>query len=559
MNTASILRAAFLADSLGLGSHWIYNQGKLNRLYPEGTFDFDDPRSNYHPNRNRGQFTHFGDQMLVLLRSLVASQKWSPSLTQEIFREAMANYDGYLDKATEDSLASFPKIPGSNANDLSGASRIFPLLLLELPLEELVVAARQQTEMTHGDPMVVDTAEFLVRTIDALKKETNLEVALTKAATANYTALPASKWLEQAKAAAEAGNLNQSASEFGLTCHIPEAFPTTFQYLFHWIAQGSEKSSQALLSILSANNLAGGDTSARAILIAALLVAAGCPLSHELYQKLHHSSSIDKLISLVSPPSKKLPFEKVSFSGANGDSLDARLELPSGPLKGTAIFAHCFTCGKTSQAATSISRALASFGIATLRFDFTGLGNSNGDFANTSFLSNIDDLIAASEYLRTHYQAPTLLVGHSLGGAAVLAAANRVPEVTHVATIGAPADPEHVTHLFEDDLSSIEEKGRATVKLAGRPFEIGKKFLDDLKEYNQPEKIAALKRNLLVMHSPSDSIVGIENAGQIYSAAKHPKSFLSLPEADHLLTNPAQATYVARIISTWINKESNNA
>lgn len=559
MNTASILRAAFLADSLGLGSHWIYNQGKLNRLYPEGTFDFDDPRSNYHPNRNRGQFTHFGDQMLVLLRSLVASQKWSPSLTQEIFREAMANYDGYLDKATEDSLASFPKIPGSNANDLSGASRIFPLLLLELPLEELVVAARQQTEMTHGDPMVVDTAEFLVRTIDALKKETNLEVALTKAATANYTALPASKWLEQAKAAAEAGNLNQSASEFGLTCHIPEAFPTTFQYLFHWIAQGSEKSSQALLSILSANNLAGGDTSARAILIAALLVAAGCPLSHELYQKLHHSSSIDKLISLVSPPSKKLPFEKVSFSGANGDSLDARLELPSGPLKGTAIFAHCFTCGKTSQAATSISRALASFGIATLRFDFTGLGNSNGDFANTSFLSNIDDLIAASEYLRTHYQAPTLLVGHSLGGAAVLAAANRVPEVTHVATIGAPADPEHVTHLFEDDLSSIEEKGRATVKLAGRPFEIGKKFLDDLKEYNQPEKIAALKRNLLVMHSPSDSIVGIENAGQIYSAAKHPKSFLSLPEADHLLTNPVQATYVARIISTWINKESNNA
>ena len=141
----------------------------------------------------------------------------------------------------------------------------------------------------------------------------------------------------------------------------------------------------------------------------------------------------------------------------------------------------------------------------------------------------------------------------------MLAAANRVPEVTHVATIGAPADPEHVTHLFEDDLSSIEEKGRATVKLAGRPFEIGKKFLDDLKEYNQPEKIAALKRNLLVMHSPSDSIVGIENAGQIYSAAKHPKSFLSLPEADHLLTNPAQATYVARIISTWINKESNNA
>jgi putative redox protein len=220
-------------------------------------------------------------------------------------------------------------------------------------------------------------------------------------------------------------------------------------------------------------------------------------------------------------------------------------------VRATALFAHCFTCGKNSRAAVHISRTLAAQGIATLRFDFTGLGSSEGDFANSSFVTNVQDLVAASDFLRDHHQAPTLLIGHSLGGAAVLAAAGDVPECRGVVTIGAPADPAHVTHLLGDSIADIREKGVADLTLAGRPFRIGRRFLDDLESNCQPSAIAALNRDLLVMHAPTDEIVGVDNARRIFESAKHPKSFVSLDRADHLLTNPTASQQAAKLIAAW--------
>ncbi|MEO1172849.1 MAG: bifunctional alpha/beta hydrolase/OsmC family protein, partial [Myxococcota bacterium] len=246
--------------------------------------------------------------------------------------------------------------------------------------------------------------------------------------------------------------------------------------------------------------------------------------------------------------------ERITFAGTTGAELAGRLELPPGPPRGYALFAHCFTCSKDVVAATRISRGLAEHGIAVLRFDFTGLGNSDGDFAHTNFSSNVGDLLAAAEYMRSHYQAPAMMIGHSLGGAAVLVAAREVPECKVVATIGAPCDPEHVTHLFTGDLEEIESSGVAEVSLAGRPFQIQKQFVDDLRAQNMRDRVASLGKALLVFHSPVDDTVGIENARQIYDAAKHPKSFVSLDNADHLLRSAADAQYVADVLVAWAGR-----
>ena len=245
-------------------------------------------------------------------------------------------------------------------------------------------------------------------------------------------------------------------------------------------------------------------------------------------------------------------FRRVTFPGAHGHELAARFHEPAGPLRGTALFAHCFTCSKDVRAARNISGALAAHGIATLRFDFTGLGESDGDFADTTFSSNTGDLLAAAAFLRDALHAPpTLLIGHSLGGAAVLAAADRIAEAKVVVTIGAPADPAHVTHNFADATDEIVAEGEAMVQLAGRPFRIKKDFLDDLAEHGNAEKIAGLRKALLIFHSPTDNIVGIDNARQIYEAARHPKSFVSLDGADHLLSRESDADYVAAVIAAW--------
>lgn len=244
----------------------------------------------------------------------------------------------------------------------------------------------------------------------------------------------------------------------------------------------------------------------------------------------------------------------LKFPNQSGDTLHATLELPKDSIRGYAIFAHCFTCGQSSRAATSITAALATQGIATLRFDFTGLGKSGGDFAETSFLTNTSDLIVAAQYLEENYAAPFLLIGHSLGGAAVLASAHAMPSVKAIATIGAPADPAHVHHLFADSLDEIKTEGKATVSLAGRAFQIGKRFLDDVEHHCQPCHIAELGRDLLIMHAADDDIVSINNAADIYTAAKHPKSFISLTNADHLLLKPGAAEQVADLISAWAKR-----
>lgn len=244
--------------------------------------------------------------------------------------------------------------------------------------------------------------------------------------------------------------------------------------------------------------------------------------------------------------------ESVQFSGFDSNTLAGSLELPDHqPVKGYALFAHCFTCGKDIVAASRIARTLVDHGFAVMRFDFTGIGGSDGDFANTNFSSNVEDLIAAANYLREHYQAPQLLIGHSLGGAAVIAGAKSIPEVVGVVTIGAPADPAHVAKQFTCSIGEIETKGEAKVSLAGRDFTIKKQLLDDLEDQQQADNIANLRKALLIFHSPVDDTVLINNAEKIYRLAKHPKSFISLDTADHLITNKDDAAYIGSVISAW--------
>ena len=246
-----------------------------------------------------------------------------------------------------------------------------------------------------------------------------------------------------------------------------------------------------------------------------------------------------------------MPTERITFEGHAGDRLSARLDMPDGPHTATALFAHCFTCGKDIPAARRIAARLAALGIAVLRFDFTGLGHSGGEFSNTSFTSNVDDLLAANTYLKERGMQPSLIIGHSLGGAAVLKAAAALPDIKAVVTIGAPFDPGHVTHNFSQALEEIKTKGSAEVSLGGRPFRIGQDFIDDVAQASLSDATANLNAALLVLHAPLDNIVGIENASEIFLAAKHPKSFVTLDRADHLVSKAKDAEYAANLIATW--------
>ncbi|MCG8491438.1 MAG: bifunctional alpha/beta hydrolase/OsmC family protein [Sneathiellales bacterium] len=246
--------------------------------------------------------------------------------------------------------------------------------------------------------------------------------------------------------------------------------------------------------------------------------------------------------------------EKVSFTNLRGDVLAARLDRPLSRPRAYALFAHCFTCSKDIFAAARVAQGLVQNGIAVLRFDFTGLGSSEGEFENTNFSSNVDDLVAAAEFLQENYAAPDLLIGHSLGGAAVLVAAKHIPSAKAVATIGAPADPDHVKENFSLSLDTIKEEGIASVCLAGRPFTIKKQFLEDIASQNLEKDVTALSKALLVFHSPLDQTVGIENAATLFTAAKHPKSFITLDEADHLLSRRQDAIFVADTLTAWVNR-----
>ena len=249
-----------------------------------------------------------------------------------------------------------------------------------------------------------------------------------------------------------------------------------------------------------------------------------------------------------------MPTEKFQFAGSEGQQLAAALDLPEREPVAYALFAHCFTCGKDVLAARRIALALAAKDIAVLRFDFTGLGSSEGDFANSTFSSNVADLVRAADHLRETRQAPALLIGHSLGGAAILAAAGRIPDARAVVTIAAPADPAHVTGLFRDRIEDIRTQGKVEVQLAGRPFHIRREFLDDIAEHNLVPQVTRLHKALLIMHSPTDDTVSIDNATHIFVAARHPKSFMSLAGADHLLSGKRDASYVADVIAAWAER-----
>ena len=243
--------------------------------------------------------------------------------------------------------------------------------------------------------------------------------------------------------------------------------------------------------------------------------------------------------------------EKITFPGSQDEPLAARLDRPAGSIRAYALFAHCFTCSKDTLAAARIAEALVAHGFAVLRFDFTGLGGSGGDFANTDFSSNVADLLQAASHLRAHYQAPSLLIGHSLGGAAMLAAAAGIAEARAVATIGAPAEPAHVASHLEAARPEIEARGVAEVRIAGRSFCIRKEFLDDIEGQKLREATAGLRKALIVFHAPQDEIVGIKNAETIFKAAKHPKSFVSLDSADHMLSRKEDAHWVAGVLAAW--------
>jgi uncharacterized OsmC-like protein/fermentation-respiration switch protein FrsA (DUF1100 family) len=249
-----------------------------------------------------------------------------------------------------------------------------------------------------------------------------------------------------------------------------------------------------------------------------------------------------------------MPAERFDFPNARGERLAALLDAPPGEPRSYALFAHCFTCGKDVHAATRIAQALTALGIAVLRFDFTGLGSSEGEFANTTFSSNVADLVAAADRLRATRRAPALLIGHSLGGAAVLAAAAAVPEARAVVTIAAPSDPGHVVGLLREGVEEIRTQGEVEVAIAGRPFRIRREFLDDIAEQRLTAQIAQLRKALLIFHSPVDQIVGIDNASRIFLAAKHPKSFISLADADHLLSGRSDAVYVANVLAAWAER-----
>ena len=244
--------------------------------------------------------------------------------------------------------------------------------------------------------------------------------------------------------------------------------------------------------------------------------------------------------------------ERVEFPGHSGATLAARLDRPNGPIRAYALFAHCFTCSKDLLGARRIATDLTRIGVAVLRFDFTGLGSSQGEFASTNFTSNVEDLRAAAEYLRQHHRAPSVLIGHSLGGAAALAVAKDIPEVRAVVTIAAPADPAHSLKNLGSSLEQIEAEGQAEVELGGRRFTIKRQFVEDVRRRSIREAVAAMKKPLLILHSPLDQTVGIDNATRIFLAAKHPKSFVSLDKADHLLSDPDDAAFAAQVIGGWL-------
>ncbi len=537
------LLSALVADSLSLGAHWIYNQAKIKRSFPNGIIDLTKPLASYHGDKKAGDLTHYGDQTLWLQQSIQQSNSYDPEAWKALWLEKMADYAGYIDSASSETLAS-KGTTLSASNDLAGASRLAPLLDLNLSLEDTIAAARSQTQLTHGDPSVIDSAEFFVRAIFAVKAgSTFLDAFLTAAQEGQYTTLDASSHIQTAIDKGAEGDHLAVASSLGLTCHFPEAFPLTLYYAIHH--------GENFADCMSQNALAGGDSSARAMLLTLLFTAKDHPADIAEILRLVED------LTLAAPISKKQEFtpgsHRLSIDSRHG-ILSGVIEIPENEIKACAIFAHCFTCGKDYLPEKKITQALAKNGIATVRVDFSGLGHSSGAFEDSSFLTNIEDIYTVADWLRENYLAPNLLIGHSLGGTAVLAAAAQIPEIKAVATVGAPADPAHILHMFSESVEEIQQNGKAVVSLAGRNFTISQKFIDDVKGYDYIANLKSLKGQKLIMHSPIDQTVELKNAGEIYTHLQHPKSFIALDGADHLLTADSDVDFVAQMTATWAKK-----
>ena len=545
MYSSPYTKASLVADSLSLATHWIYNQSKIDREFPDGVVSLHAPSSHYHVNKGQGDLTHYGDQT-AWLAELLADQSYSHDAWTSHWLEKMKGYKGYVDMASQETIASEGH-GKSGSNDLAGAARIAPLFDAHMTKDELIEAAKSQTILTHGDHEVRDTAEFFVRAVSLVQEGKGFLEALQEAGDQGiYRNLPVAEHIEKALRADSDDFIGES-SKFGLTCHNPEAFPLTLYFLIHH--------GDSFTDAISKNAMAGGDTSARALLMALFFVARDGDVGDELFSKLNIGDGAINTTATSASDVKNFSAgsHSVNIESPNGN-LSGALEYPEGPVKAVALFAHCFTCGKDFFPAVRISKSLASLGIATLRVDFSGIGKSEGSFESTSFLTNLDNLHTASEWLNKHIACPALLIGHSLGGAAVYAVAGSLCGTKAVVSIGAPSDPAHVLHLIEDHIDEIESKGEAEVSLAGRSFTIGKKFIDDLKAYDHQTKLNTLTGHKLVMHAPSDLTVELSNAGEIYSQLQHPKSFISLPGADHLLTDQEDAEYVANVIAVWSRK-----
>ncbi len=551
----ALLLGSFIGDALSMGSLWIYNPKMIERKFGRVT-DYNLPEANkYHPTKKSGDFTHYGDQTLVLLESVAKQRAFDSSDFSTRWQQLFSNYEGYVDGATKDTLDLLssgisPEKAGSSSNDLAGASRIAPILIAyaQKDFNEVQSVVEEQTAMTHNDPQVIETATFFARVVFRIFEGIGVEAAIEYAALFDYNHLPAEEWLELAINHLELDSVS-ALQKLGQDCHIDHAFPATLYLLL--------KYGDSFETANIENIMAGGDSAARGLIIGMVLGSKyGLESIPEKWiTGLNAFTTIDNYFKTLFPENEvtqsKVEGGKVSFLNSDGIELDARLEQPSEPPKAIALFVHCFTCSKEIAAATRISRALAGKGFAVLRFDFTGLGNSDGDFANTNFSSNIQDLVSAADFLRDNIAAPTLLIGHSLGGTAVIAAGSQIPEVKGIVTIGAPSDPSHISHLFKSNLEKIETEGEATVLLAGREFRVKKQFLEDLDNQSVLKSLSESRPNLLVMHAPGDQTVSIDHARHIYDAAKHPKSFISLDDADHLLTRKKDSTFVAEMIAAW--------
>ena len=544
------LKAALVADSLSLGAHWVYNQSKIARTFPDGIYTLTAPLSNYHKGKQAGDFTHYGDQAYWLQLFIDQAKGFNLDSWKSYWLENISNYTGYIDSASKDTAATSADSP-STSNDLAGAARIAALLDLDNSLEDTVAAARVQTQMTHGDSNVIDSAEFFVRAAFAVRAGSDFITALDHAAqTGDYQTLVAADFLVTAKNASAADHLTVAA-EMGLTCHFPEAFPLALYYLIHH--------GDSFTDCISKNTLAGGDSSARAMLIALLFAARDQNLADTI-DPLADQFNIESSASSQEAPKQQVATtpgsHQVAIPSPSG-ALSGVIEIPVGDIDAYAIFAHCFTCGKDYLPEKKITQGLAKNGIATLRIDFSGLGKSSGKFEDSSFLTNIEDIEIAAKWLNEHYQSPSLLVGHSLGGTASLAVASKIPSVQAIATVGSPADPSHILHMLGDHLEEIAQNGKADVSFAGRIFTVSQRFVDDVRSYDYVKNLNELDGHKLIMHSTSDQTVELKNAGEIYTHLKHPKSFVALDGADHLLTDSADVEYTANIIALWARKNLN--